>query len=283
MYSNILYVKEDQTSLSALARRLAEQDPYRPETCCVIGNYYSFRGQHEKAVVYFKRALKLDPNFLPALTLTGHEFVELKNPAAAIEAYRKAVHINPKDYRAWYGLGQTYELVNMPYYALHYYGKAVVLRPNDARMWNALGHCYSSQALWQVDSAIRCYKRALPYDKEGVALRRLASLHSSEDKIHEAAKYYQMILQRAEDEGLASREDAAEAIGFLANYHRKTGDLKASQAYYKKLLDYGMPQLREVAKLSLREIQDMIGVSTSSPELSTPGSAQRGSTPHPPR
>ena len=34
---------------------------YRTETCCVIGNYYSLRSQHEKAVVYFQRALKLNP------------------------------------------------------------------------------------------------------------------------------------------------------------------------------------------------------------------------------
>ena len=34
----------------------------------------------------------------------GHEYVELKNTAAAVDAYRHAVDINPKDYRAWCGL-----------------------------------------------------------------------------------------------------------------------------------------------------------------------------------
>lgn len=29
-------------------------DKYRTETCCVIGNYYSLRSQHEKAVLYFQ-------------------------------------------------------------------------------------------------------------------------------------------------------------------------------------------------------------------------------------
>ena len=33
----------------------------------------------------------------------GHEYVEMKNPAAAIDAYRHAVDINPRDYRAWCG------------------------------------------------------------------------------------------------------------------------------------------------------------------------------------
>lgn len=43
IYSNILYVKEDHVELTLLARRLADEDPYRAETCCVIGNFYSFR------------------------------------------------------------------------------------------------------------------------------------------------------------------------------------------------------------------------------------------------
>lgn len=72
----------------------------------------------------------------------GHEYVEMKNPKASIEAYRNAVgrylsntfcltffeDINPRDYRAWYGLGQTYEIIKMFNYALYYYNKAATLR-----------------------------------------------------------------------------------------------------------------------------------------------------------
>ena len=58
----------------------------------------------------------------------GHEYVEMKNSHAAIEAYRCAVDVNRKDYRAWYGLGQAYELLNMHQYALHYYQHATALR-----------------------------------------------------------------------------------------------------------------------------------------------------------
>ena len=43
IYSNILYVKEEYGPLSALAHRCAAADKYRPETCCVVGNYYSLR------------------------------------------------------------------------------------------------------------------------------------------------------------------------------------------------------------------------------------------------
>lgn len=30
-------------------------DKYTPEACSIIGNYYSLKGEHEKAVVYFQK------------------------------------------------------------------------------------------------------------------------------------------------------------------------------------------------------------------------------------
>jgi hypothetical protein len=77
-----------------------------------------------------------------------------------------------------------------------------------------------------------------------------------------------MILDQSEAQGEASREDAADALHFLAEYHKNVGDLRISQDYYTRLLDYGLPQHREVAKLSLQEIQDMIG--QQSPSLQSP-------------
>ena len=47
-YSNILYMKEDFAALSHLAHKAVLVDKYRPETCCVIGNYYSLKTLHDK-------------------------------------------------------------------------------------------------------------------------------------------------------------------------------------------------------------------------------------------
>jgi anaphase-promoting complex subunit 8 len=144
LYSNIFYIQENYGELAALAYKTFKWDKYRPETCCVLGNYYSLRGDHEKAVLYFKRAIKLDSNFLSAWTLMGHEFLELKSTPSAIEAYRAAVDIDPTDFRAWYGLGQTYEIHQFYDYASYYFANAALSRPKDARMWAALGECYQN-------------------------------------------------------------------------------------------------------------------------------------------
>ena len=48
------YVKEQKRALSSLAHACVSIDQYRPEACCVIGNYYSLKGAHEKAGTSYK-------------------------------------------------------------------------------------------------------------------------------------------------------------------------------------------------------------------------------------
>ena len=90
VYSNVLYVQINQPELAQLAHQAFQVDKYRVETCCIVGNYYGLRGQHEKAVLYLQRALKLNPNYSYAWTIMGHENIEMKNSNAAIACYRKA-------------------------------------------------------------------------------------------------------------------------------------------------------------------------------------------------
>ncbi|KAK5993439.1 Anaphase-promoting complex subunit 8 [Cladobotryum mycophilum] len=161
-YSNILYVLNLRPKLAFLAHLCSSVDKFRPESCVVIGNYYSLLSMHEKAVQYFRRALTLDRTCLSAWTLMGHEYVELKNTHAAIESYRRAVDVNRRDYRAWYGLGQTYEMLEMHTYSLWYYKKAAGLRPWDGKMWMAVGSCL--QKMGRERDGIKALKRALLSD-----------------------------------------------------------------------------------------------------------------------
>ena len=273
VYSNILYVKEDKVALSNLAHRTIKLDKYRPETCCIVGNYYSLKGQHEKAVQYFQRALKLDRLYLSAWTLMGHEYLEMRNTAAAIEAYRRAVDINCKDYRAWYGLGQIYEIMGMLIYALFYFQKAVEILPNDPRMWCAMGKCFLG--LDRRGNAIRAYERAVANnDFEGVATWELATLYNEDGDSEKAARCYLRHLELAyqaqqsqlalPSEGASIQtvissvnidEKEAEALLTLAAYHRDRGSFKMASLCCTRLLDYhGHPE-REQAKFLLREIK----------------------------
>ncbi|XP_009629129.1 anaphase-promoting complex subunit 8 [Nicotiana tabacum] len=254
MYSNVLYAKECCSALSYLAHRVFLTDKYRPESCCIVGNYYSLKGQHEKSVMYFRRALKLNKNYLSAWTLMGHEYVEMKNTPAAVDAYRRAVDINPCDYRAWYGLGQAYEMMGMPYYALNYFKKSVFLQPNDSRLWIAMAQCYETEQLHMLEEAIKCYRRAANCnDREAIALHQLAKLHAELDRSDEAAFYYKKDLERMEAE---EREgpNMVEALMFLARYYKTQKRFEEAEVYCTRLLDYSGPE-KETAKSLLRGIR----------------------------
>ncbi|KAK4046940.1 Anaphase-promoting complex subunit 8 [Microbotryomycetes sp. JL201] len=217
VYSNILYVSEKRAELAALAQEYVKVDRSRPEVCCLIGNYYSLRREHEKAIVYFRRALKLDRSYLSAWTLMGHEYVEIKNTNAAIASYRRAVDVNRKDYRAWYGLGQTYELLGEPFFALTYYQQATSLRPFDTRMWTALAICY--EKLKRIPDAIKAYQRALVSSDVGESdtALRIGRLYSLIGESEKAAQYH----KRALYEGLktdATRQELSKIWIWLARH-----------------------------------------------------------------
>lgn len=157
IYSNLLYIGEKKAQLSYLAHNVHNINKYCAETCCIIGNYYSIRENHEMAIVYFQRALKLNPKYHTAWLLLGQEYLQKKNTSAAASAFRKAVDINNRDYRAWYNLGLTYELLKLRQYALYYYSKACKLNPLDFKVWDAMGQCFMDNG--QTKNAEMCFKR----------------------------------------------------------------------------------------------------------------------------
>ncbi|EKX37877.1 hypothetical protein GUITHDRAFT_144699 [Guillardia theta CCMP2712] len=259
-YSNILYVKEEKTKLrspllfgkislmdgwmlgySFVAHSAMKNEKYRPETCCIValreaGNYYSLKGQHEKAVLYFKRALQLDSHYLSAWTLMGHEYVEIRNTAAAIEAYRRALDINSRDYRAWYGLGQTYEILQMHFYSLHYFRCA-------------MGQCYE---------CLDKYPEAI---KEGMALNKLGRLYAEKIlDLEQAALHYENNLRILDSEQVNSQQ-TIDALLFLARYFRNPSlnRLDDAEIFCQRLLESEMVDREEVTAL-MREIRQISGV-----------------------
>jgi len=255
---------ERQPKLAFIAQVASATDKFRPETCCVVGNYYSLKSEHEKAVMYFRRALNLDRTFLSAWTLMGHEYVEMKNTHAAIEAYRRAVDVNRKDYRAWYGLGQTYEVLEMHYYALFYYQRAAALKPYDAQMWQAMGSCYDKMN--RTIDAIKAYKRALIGTQASSSTPGLSQSSSTGfdphvlynialmyEKIHmpkETLQYMEMCLKEEEETGVTL--STSKARMWIAKYEKDHDRARALQLA-QELVQDGTDI--EEAKALVREIR----------------------------
>ncbi|GAP93346.2 putative 20S cyclosome subunit [Rosellinia necatrix] len=178
-YSSVLYTLKLRGRLSFVAQCASSVEPYRPETCCVIGNYYSLLSRYEDAIVYFRRALALDRNYAPAWTLLGHEYLNGDNHNAAVSCYLRAVGLNRQDYRAFAGLGQVYALVGKPNLAFDFHRRALAFRPEEIGIWRAMADCLVSQS--KLPQAISWLEKAVEYsdnvlrDAEGhsVSISRL--------------------------------------------------------------------------------------------------------------
>ncbi|OWB58148.1 hypothetical protein B5S28_g4146 [[Candida] boidinii] len=249
-YSNILYVMEKKSKLAFLAQFASQTDKFRPETCCIIANYYSLKFDHQKAIMYYKRAIALNRDCLSAWTLMGHEFVELKNSHAAIESYRRAVDTNNKDFRAWYGLGQAYEVLDMHLYSLYYYQRACMLKPLDRRMWQAVGNC--CEKLGEYEDSIKAYKKSISVSSEidTSTLYKLAKLYEFVNDKKSCALYMKLCVDDESNEGVT--DETSNARLWLAKFERDNGNWQ--QAFeYSSQMTHGTSHEIEEARAIARE------------------------------
>ena len=287
VYSNLLYVLPNRPKLATLATTASDTDKFRPETNCILGNYYSLISEHEKAVLHFRRALTLDRNFQAAWTLMGHEYIELKNTQAAIESYRRAVDINRKDYRSWYGLGQGYEVLECYSYSLFYFQRAAALCPGDPKMWAAVGNAYSKCG--KISNAIQAYKRALAVGSQMDAgssfgssqnasdplahavggaldpqiLFDIALLYERESRYEEAAAFMELCLAQEEgaeegDEGLGVTQITSRARLWLAKWSYSCGEWQRTMELANELCQDGVEV--EEAKGLVRDVRARMAV-----------------------
>uniref|UniRef100_A0A914W2E6 Cdc23 domain-containing protein n=1 Tax=Plectus sambesii TaxID=2011161 RepID=A0A914W2E6_9BILA len=253
VYSNALYVQNMRVELAALAHYFYDVNKFCPETCCIVGNYYSLRGEHERAALYFQRALKLDPKCAGAWTLVGHEFMELKNTSAACLAYHHALEIDKKDFRGWYGLGQMYDILRMPAYALYYYQQAHKCRPDDSRMIVALGDMYSKQGRYA--EAQKCFWKAHTVgDIERTALVRLGKLFEKEQDNDQAASCYMKYLKQIEKQGQGMEDvnNQYNCYRFLAKYCLDKDKYDEAHHFAQLCLDYD--STKEDGKTFLKKV-----------------------------
>lgn len=264
IYSNILYVMENKSKLSFLAHYASEVDPLRPETCCIIANYYSIKFDHQKAIMYYKRALSLSQDCLSAWTLMGHEFVELKNSNAAIESYRRAVDTNNKDFRAWYGLGQAYEVLDMHLYSLYYYQRACSLKPLDKRMWQAIGNC--CEKLEEYEDAIKAYKKAssVSVDSDPTILYKLGVLFKELNDVKNAKLYMKLCLEE-ESHGDVT-DETTKARLWLAQYEMNNKNWQTAYNYAIEVTQ-GTSQEIEEARNIAREARMKLNIAKTSKQF----------------
>ncbi|HYV93524.1 MAG TPA: tetratricopeptide repeat protein [Chitinophagales bacterium] len=127
-----------------------------------LGSYYQKHDQLDLAKKHFDEALRLQPDFLNALT-NRSDYYRTKNQIdSALIDGNHAVHLDPQSVDARLNRGIAYAMANKLDSARHDFQFVIAHEPDNARVLNNLGNLLMMQN--QPDSAIHYYNAALRVD-----------------------------------------------------------------------------------------------------------------------
>lgn len=161
-YSTCLWHLKKQSDLIYLSNYCLEKAKEVPETMCIIGNCYSLQKEHDTALKYFCNAVKLDPNFAYAHTLSGYEYVANEDSEKAKKCFQYALNVDPRHYNAWWGLGSIALKQENYAEAEQNFGFAIDINNKSAPLWTYRGMALEN--IKKTNIAIKCFDRAEQID-----------------------------------------------------------------------------------------------------------------------
>ncbi|TAL26216.1 MAG: AMIN domain-containing protein [Nitrospirae bacterium] len=113
-------------------------------------------GEHEKALLDFKKAAELNPRSAETYVAIGRSLFKIGKKDEALEAYKGAIERDPKSAEAYNGLGYSYYSQGKAGSAIEAFLKAIELDPEHDDAHAGLGYTYLT--IGDTNSAIEQYR-----------------------------------------------------------------------------------------------------------------------------
>jgi tetratricopeptide (TPR) repeat protein len=123
------------------------------------------RGDHQRAVVHFRAAIRLQPNYGPSRLLIGSSLLALGKNAEALSELKRAVNLLPDEPQGRLQLARAYEVSGNRLAAVQEYQKLVELDPREGEYAYQLGKAYVKLSEW-------CYQQIARLDPDSARLRQ---------------------------------------------------------------------------------------------------------------
>jgi len=152
------------------------------------------KGQVDEAIEQCQNALKINPNDAAAYNNLGHALFKKGQVDEAIEQYQHALKISPSFAQACYNLGNALFQQGQVEEAIEQFRNALKTKPNYAEACNNLGNALLQKG--QVDEAIQQFQNAIKinayvaeaYNNLGSALLRKGQVEESIAQFQEAVR-----------------------------------------------------------------------------------------------
>ena len=147
--------------------RVLREYPKDPRGYYGIAILYDNNKQYEKAIPWYKKALEVNPEFVPAWFFLANAVYETGDKQQSIECYRKVISLAPSNFWAYNNLGSILEEMDQNTEALQYFRKALEIIPGHHKALFNIGVVlskmgYEQKAQEYYWDSIRGYNR-YPY------------------------------------------------------------------------------------------------------------------------
>ena len=163
-YNNLAAILIDQGDIEAGINIL--QDAPMLETSALLsatlGSAFRMSGQNEKAILYLKKAVALDPSLHESWNSLGSTLRAHGHWNEAVEALKRAITIKPHFTLALYNLANAYLESRDLNEAISYYKQSIESDPGYVNNFVNLGNAYRELRMFL--EAENCYKQALELD-----------------------------------------------------------------------------------------------------------------------
>jgi len=192
-----------------------------------LGIALNDRGDADKAIAHYRRAVELRPSYTEAHYNLARLLAQEGQVDEAIVHYEKVLEINPADAEAHNNLGATLFVNGRVDEALAHYRKALAIQPDYADASCNLANALLSNG--DLDGAIAYYSRCLAASpNQAESQYNLASALFRTGRMDEAIAHYQKVLQL--------RPDNADARANLGSIFLAKGRTRDAIAQYRDAL-----------------------------------------------
>lgn len=232
---------EDQ--IEDLERAITE-DPTSAELHKELGNVFHRSQAFELALAEYRTAVKLDPDYYPALYNMGNNYFEMGEREQAVICWQQALIAKPDLEQAVYNIGYAYYHLAVDERdkdrkrrrlddALATLRKALELNPDSTDTHLHMGLCWYE--LERYDEAVAAYERALKCDKKDPAVHyNLGNVYYEKGVRDES--YFEKALKQYEKASKLDPDDL-KSQNNIADCCLRLGKVKKARRIIKKVLE----------------------------------------------
>ena len=157
-----------------------------------MGFISGIENNHQEAVNYSLKALKIKPDDLEVNINCAKALHEIDKHLDSIRHYQKAIFLSPNNYEIWMGCGKSLQGLKRYEEAITHYDKALSLNPEFAAAWSNKGNTLNE--LKRYEEALAHFDKALSlnpdlaavWSNRGIALHELKQYEEAIDHYEKA-------------------------------------------------------------------------------------------------